>query len=38
LKRGASNEAARSFLAFLQGPEARAVTERYGYVLPGGPS
>jgi molybdate transport system substrate-binding protein len=33
LKKGASNEAAVSFIAFLKGPEARAVIEKYGYVL-----
>lgn len=31
LKRGAGNEAARAFLAFLKGPEARTVMARYGY-------
>lgn len=31
LKTGASNDAARAFLAFLKGPEARAVIEKYGY-------
>jgi molybdate transport system substrate-binding protein len=31
LKKGESNPAARAFLSFLQGAEARAVIERYGY-------
>lgn len=31
LKRGADNAAARAFIAFLKGPEARAVKEKYGY-------
>jgi len=35
LRSGASNEAATGFIAFLRGPEARAVIERYGYVLDG---
>jgi molybdate transport system substrate-binding protein len=33
LKKGMSNEAAVSFIAFLKGPEASTVIERYGYVL-----
>jgi molybdate transport system substrate-binding protein len=33
LKKGADNKAAKAFLAFLKGPEARAVIERFGYVL-----
>ena len=33
LKTGAENDAAREFLAFLKGPEARAVIERYGYGI-----
>ena len=33
LKKGASNEAATAFLAFLKGPEARVVIEKYGYAL-----
>jgi molybdate transport system substrate-binding protein len=33
LKKGASNEAAVGFMAFLKGPQARAVIEKYGYVL-----
>ena len=35
LKKGASNEAATSFMSFLKGPEARAVIEKYGYVIEG---
>jgi len=31
LRTGAANEAARAFLAFLKGPQARAIIERYGY-------
>lgn len=31
LKTGADNEAARAFVAFLKGKEARAVKEKYGY-------
>jgi molybdate transport system substrate-binding protein len=31
LKLGADNEAAKAFLAFIKGPEARAVIEKYGY-------
>jgi len=31
LKTGAENPTAREFLAFLKGPEARAVIEKYGY-------
>jgi molybdate transport system substrate-binding protein len=31
LKKGATNDAATGFLAFLKGPEARAVIEKYGY-------
>jgi molybdate transport system substrate-binding protein len=31
LKKGAGNAAAAAFLAFLKGPEARAIIERYGY-------
>jgi len=33
LKTGADSEASKAFLAFLKGPEARAVIERYGYAL-----
>jgi molybdate transport system substrate-binding protein len=33
LESGASNEAATGFIAFLKSPEARAIIERYGYVL-----
>jgi molybdate transport system substrate-binding protein len=35
LKSGASNEAATGFITFLKGPEARAIIEKYGYVLDG---
>lgn len=35
LKHGAANPAARAYLEFLRGPEARAVIEKYGYTLPG---
>jgi molybdate transport system substrate-binding protein len=35
LKSGASNEAATGFIAFLRGPEARIIIEKYGYVLDG---
>jgi molybdate transport system substrate-binding protein len=33
LQRGAENEAARAFLAFLKTPEAREVIERFGYAV-----
>jgi molybdate transport system substrate-binding protein len=33
LKKGADDEASKAFLAFLKGPEARAVIERFGYGL-----
>jgi molybdate transport system substrate-binding protein len=33
LKKGASNEAAKAFLAFLKGPEARTIIEKYGYAI-----
>ncbi len=33
LKRGAKDEAAIAFLKFLEGPEARAVIEKFGYAL-----
>ena len=33
LKSAADNEAARAFIGFLKGPEARAIIEKYGYVL-----
>ena len=33
LKNGANDEAAKGFLAFLRGPEAQAIIERYGYGL-----
>ena len=32
LKKGASNAAAKAFLAFLKGPEARAIIEKFGYA------
>ncbi len=35
LKSGSSNEAATGFIAFLRGPEARAIIEKYGYLLEG---
>jgi molybdate transport system substrate-binding protein len=35
LKSGVSNEAATGFIAFLRSPEARAIIEKYGYVLDG---
>lgn len=35
LKTGAANEAATGFIAFLKGQEARAIIEKYGYVLNG---
>jgi molybdate transport system substrate-binding protein len=31
LKRGADSEAAKAFLAFLKGPQAKAIIERFGY-------
>lgn len=34
LKAGAANPAARAFLAFLRGPEAKAVIRGYGYGVP----
>ncbi len=33
LKKGAGNEAATAFLAFLKGPEARAIIQKYGYAF-----
>jgi len=33
LKRGADDEASKAFLAFLKGPEARAIIERFGYSV-----
>ena len=36
LKKGAGNAAATAFMAFLKGPEARAIIEKYGYVIAGG--
>ncbi len=35
VKSAADNEAANAFIAFLKEPEARAVIEKYGYVLDG---
>lgn len=32
LKTGENNEAAKAFIAFLKGPEAKAIVERFGYV------
>ena len=34
LKKGADDEASKAFIAFLRGPEARAIVERFGYGLP----
>jgi molybdate transport system substrate-binding protein len=33
LKKGADNEAAKAFMTFLKGPEAKAIIEKYGYAL-----
>lgn len=33
LKSGADNEAAKAFMSFLRGPQARVVIERFGYAL-----
>ena len=33
LKTGAGDDASKAFLAFLKGPEARAIIEKYGYSL-----
>ena len=33
LKDGANDEASKAFLAFLKGPEAHAIIERFGYAL-----
>jgi molybdate transport system substrate-binding protein len=33
LKKGSSDEAAKAFLEFLKGPEARTIIEKYGYAL-----
>ena len=33
IKSGAANEAANAFIIFLKAPEARAIVEKYGYVL-----
>jgi len=35
LKTGAGNAAASGFIGFLKGPEARAIIEKYGYVVDG---
>lgn len=35
LKSAAGNDAASAFIGFLHGPEARAIIEKYGYVLDG---
>jgi molybdate transport system substrate-binding protein len=34
LKTGANSEASKAFLAFLKGPEAKALIEQFGYALP----
>lgn len=34
LKAGAANPAARAFMSFLRGPEARAIVRQYGYEVP----
>ena len=33
LKKGENDEASKAFLAFLKGPEARAIIEKFGYAL-----
>lgn len=33
LKKGADNEAAKTFMTFLKGPEAKAIIEKFGYAL-----
>lgn len=33
LKKGAGNETARAFVAFLKGPEGRAIIEKFGYAF-----
>jgi molybdate transport system substrate-binding protein len=33
LKKGAGSEAAKAFMEFLKGPQARAIIEKYGYAL-----
>ena len=33
LKTGADSEASKAFVAFLKGPEARAIIEQFGYAL-----
>jgi len=35
LKSGVGNDAATGFIAFLRGPEARVIIEKYGYGLDG---
>ena len=35
LKKGASNPAATAFMTFLNGPESRAIIEKYGYTFGG---
>ncbi|SJZ70744.1 molybdate ABC transporter substrate-binding protein [Consotaella salsifontis] len=35
LKTGADNEAAKAFIEFLKGPEARKIIEKYGYAVDG---
>ena len=34
LNNGANDEAAKAFLAFIKGPEAHAIIERFGYAMP----
>ena len=34
LRSGADNDAAKAFLAFMKGPEAAKVIEKYGYGMP----
>lgn len=36
LKNGGANAAAAAFLAFLEGPQAAAIIEKYGYAIAGG--
>jgi molybdate transport system substrate-binding protein len=36
LKKGAGSDAAKAFMAFLRGPEARAIIAKYGYALDSG--
>jgi molybdate transport system substrate-binding protein len=35
LRKGADSEAAKAFMEFLKGPQARAIIEKYGYALDG---